>query len=166
MRLEEKAGARSSRGFERCVKKFEYLSQARGISSQVINAGEEGVILQKDHTGCRTETRPVMITEHLIGSESQSWFLRLHFLFLLPCTGEGNSNPLQCSCLENPRDGGAWWAAVYGVAQSWTQLKRLSSSSSSSSSDSKAQPLNRALYCLQCLGWDATMVGRLDSRSN
>ena len=45
--------------------------------------------------------------------------------------GEGNSNPLQCSCLENPRDGGAWWAAVYGVAQSRTQLKRLSSSSSS-----------------------------------
>ena len=45
--------------------------------------------------------------------------------------GEGNDNPLQYSCLENPRDGGAWWAAVYGVAQSWTQLKRLSSSSSS-----------------------------------
>ena len=44
--------------------------------------------------------------------------------------GEGNGNPLQCSCLENPRDGRAWWAAVYGVAQSWTQLKRLSSSSS------------------------------------
>ena len=44
--------------------------------------------------------------------------------------GEGNGNPLQCSCLENPRDGGAWWAAVYGVAQSWTRLKRLSSSSS------------------------------------
>ena len=46
---------------------------------------------------------------------------------------EGNGNPLQYSCLENPRDGGAWWAAVYGVAQSWTRLKRLSSSSSSSS---------------------------------
>ena len=46
--------------------------------------------------------------------------------------GEGNANPLQCSCLENPRDGGAWWAAVYGVAQSRTHLKRLSSSSSSS----------------------------------
>ena len=43
----------------------------------------------------------------------------------------GHGNPLQCSCLENPRDGGAWWAAVYGVAQSWTRLKRLSSSSSS-----------------------------------
>ena len=52
--------------------------------------------------------------------------------FSLSCIGEGNGNPLQCSCLENPRDGGAWWAAVYGVAQSRTRLKRLSSSSSSS----------------------------------
>ena len=49
--------------------------------------------------------------------------------FSLSCSGEGNGNPLQCSCLENPRDRGAWWAAVYGVAQSRTQLKRLSSSS-------------------------------------
>ena len=48
---------------------------------------------------------------------------RLHFHFSLSCIGEGNGNPLQCSCLENPRDGGAWWAAVYGVAQSRTQLK-------------------------------------------
>ena len=47
----------------------------------------------------------------------------------LSLIGEGNGNPLQCSCLENPRDGGAWWAAVYGVTQSWTRLKRLSSSS-------------------------------------
>ena len=54
---------------------------------------------------------------------------RLHFHFLLSCIGEGNGNPLQCSCLENPRDGGAWWAAVYGVAQSRTRLKQLSSSS-------------------------------------
>ena len=57
---------------------------------------------------------------------------RLHFHFSLSCTGEGNGNPLQCSCLENPRDGRAWWAAVHGVAQSRTRLKRLSSSSSSS----------------------------------
>ena len=49
--------------------------------------------------------------------------------FSLFCIGEGNGNPLQCSCLENPRDGGAWWAAVYGVAQNLTRLKRLSSSS-------------------------------------
>ena len=51
-----------------------------------------------------------------------------HFHFSLSSIGEGNGNPLQCSCLENPRDGGAWWAAVYGVAQSRTRLKRLSSS--------------------------------------
>ena len=55
------------------------------------------------------------------------------FRFSLSCTEEGNGNPLQCSCLENPRDGGTWWAAVYGVAQSQTRLKRLSSSSSSTS---------------------------------
>ena len=47
---------------------------------------------------------------------------RLHFHFSLSCIGEGNDNPLQCSCLENPRDRGAWWAAVYGVAQSRTRL--------------------------------------------
>ena len=57
---------------------------------------------------------------------------RLHFHFSLSCIGEGNGNPLQCSCLENSRDGGAWWAAIYGVAQSLTWLKQLSSSSSSS----------------------------------
>ena len=60
---------------------------------------------------------------------------RLHFHFSLPCTGEGNGNPLQCSCLENPRDGGAWWAAVYGVAQSWARLKKLGSSSNHVFSD-------------------------------
>ena len=54
---------------------------------------------------------------------------RLHFHFSLSCIGEGNGNPLQDYCLENPRDGGAWWAAVYGVAQSQTRLKRLSNSS-------------------------------------
>ena len=48
---------------------------------------------------------------------------RLHFHFSLSYIGEGNGNPLQCSCLENPRDGGAWWAAVYGAAQSQTRLK-------------------------------------------
>ena len=56
---------------------------------------------------------------------------RLHFHFSLSCIGEGTGNPLQCSCLENPRDWGAWWAAVYGVAQSRTRLKQLSSSSRS-----------------------------------
>ena len=55
---------------------------------------------------------------------------QLHFHFSLSCIGEVNGNPLQCSCLENPRDGGAWWAAIYGVAQNRTQLQELSSSSS------------------------------------
>ena len=64
------------------------------------------------------------------GSEESDATEQLHFHLSLSCTGEGNGTPLQCSCLENPRDGGAWWAAVYGVAQSWTRLKRLSSSSS------------------------------------
>ena len=66
------------------------------------------------------------------GCEKSDTTEQLHFHFSLSCIGEGNGNPLQCSCLENPRDGGAWWPAVYGVAQSRTQLKRLNSSSSSS----------------------------------
>ena len=56
-----------------------------------------------------------------MGLQSRTWLKRLS---MHACTGEGNGNPLQYSCLENPRDGGAWWAAVYGVAQRWTQLKR------------------------------------------
>ena len=66
------------------------------------------------------------------GREESDMTERLHFHFSLSCIGEGNGNPLHCSCLQNPRDRGAWWAAVYQVAQSRTQLKRLSSSSSSS----------------------------------
>ena len=65
------------------------------------------------------------------GREEWDTTERFPFHFSLLFTGEGNGNPLQCSCLENPKDGGAWWAAVYGVAQSRTRLTRLSSSSSS-----------------------------------
>ena len=81
---------------------------------------------------------------------------RLHFHFSLSCIGEGNGNPLQCSCLENPRDGGAWWAAVSGVVQSQTRLKRLSSSSSRSSLQ---RPLTsfafhtNASWCCLLAGW-------------
>ena len=64
------------------------------------------------------------------GHQESNTTERLRFHFSLSCIGEGHGNPLQCSCLENPRDGGAWWAAIYGVTQSRTQLKRLSSSSS------------------------------------
>ena len=66
---------------------------------------------------------------------------RLHFHFSLSCIGEGNGNPLQCSCLKNPRDSGAWWAAVCWVAQSRTWLKRLSSSSSKASTCHGMLPL-------------------------
>ena len=66
------------------------------------------------------------------GREESDTTEQLHFHFSLSCIGEDNGNPLQCSCLETPRDGGTWWAAVYGVAQGQTQLKQLSSSSSSS----------------------------------
>ena len=76
---------------------------------------------------------------------------RLHFHFSLSCIGEGNGSPLQCSLLENPRDGGAWCAAICGVAQSRTRLKRLSSSSSSSSrsrsSSAYRVPVFLALCC-------------------
>ena len=64
-----------------------------------------------------------------MGREKSDMTERLDFHFSLSCIGEGNGNTLQCSCLENPRDGEAWLAAIYGVAQSWTRLKRLSSSS-------------------------------------
>ena len=75
-------------------------------------------------------------------SDTTKW---LHFHFSLSCIAEGNGNPLQCSCLENPRDRGAWWAAVYGDAQSRTRLKQLSSSSSSNISYSS--PLNFLYTC-------------------
>ena len=77
---------------------------------------------------------------HSMGSLGVRHTERLHFHFSLSSIGEGNGNPLQYSCLENPRDGGACWAAVYGVTQSRTRLKRLSSSSSSSGSVVKNLP--------------------------
>ena len=105
--------------------------------------GLEMIILSEVRQRRQWHPTPVLLPGKSHGRRSlvrcSSWGLeesdtteRLHFHFSLPCIGEGNDNPLQCSCLENPRDGGAWWATVYGVAQSRTQLKRLSSSSSSS----------------------------------
>ena len=83
---------------------------------------------------------PVLLPGKSHGRTGGRWELdmteQLHFHFSLSCIGEGNGNPLQCSCLENPRDGGAWWAASSGVAQSRTRLKQRSSSSSSSSKNS------------------------------
>ena len=75
---------------------------------------------------------------------------RLHFHFSLSCIGGGNGNPLQCSCLENPRNSGAWWAAVYGVTQSRTRLKRLSSSSSIWQKKSTLFGVLVLSFCLLC----------------
>ena len=79
---------------------------------------------------------PGGLVHGVAGSRTQLSDFIFPFHFSLSCIGEGNGNPLQCSCLENPRDGGAWWTAISGIAQSRTWLKRLSSSSSSSSSSS------------------------------
>ena len=85
----------------------------------------------------------------------------LHFDFSLSCIGGGNGNPLQCSCLENPRDGGAWWAAIYGVTQSRTRLKRLSSSSSMAGGKEPACKCRR----LKRLGFDL-WVGKIPWRKS
>ena len=92
---------------------------------------------------------------------------RLHFDFSLSCIGEGNGNPLQCSCLENPRDGGAWWAAISGAAQSRTRLKRLSSSSSSSCLKCRHFPRIQYIACFSCvellLIWQPEHLGKLST---
>ena len=80
------------------------------------------------------------------GLEESDTTERLPFHFSLSCVGEGNGNPLQCSCLENPRDGGAWWAAVYGVAQSRTRLKQLGGGSSTSPKPKKQKVPLKALH--------------------
>ena len=82
-----------------------------------------------------------------MGSLESDTTEQLHFHFSLSCIREGNGNPLQCSCLENPRDGGAWWAAIYGVAQSRTRLTRLSSSSSRITYITKMAP-GKSEYCM------------------
>ena len=75
---------------------------------------------------------------------------RLHFHFSLSCIGKGHGNPLQCSCLENPRDGGAWWAAVYGVSQSRTRLKRLSSSTNTVEHFVVVDPCQTLCHFMDC----------------
>ena len=96
-----------------------------------------------------------------MGSLESDTTEQLHFHFSLSCIGEGNGNPLQCSCLENPRDGGAWWAAVYGVAQNRTRLKRLSSSKG----QRKKVKVKVAQSCLTlCDCVDYTVHGILQAR--
>ena len=94
------------------------------------------------------------------GLEESDTTERLHFDFSLSCIGEGNGNPLQCSCLENPRDRGAWWAAVYGVTQSQTWLKWLSSSSSSNRWLRRYKGriyITESIWCEFCTGWVVTV---------
>ena len=95
------------------------------------------------------------------GHEESIMTEELHFYFSLSCIGERNGNPLQCSCLENPRDSGAWWAAVYGVAQNQTRLKRLSSSSSSSRSWQPSAPPHPHILRFRVRGTSSVFKGPL-----
>ena len=119
-------------------------------------SGKRNVLWVVDHNRGRRQWHPTPV---LLPGKSHGWRSlvrcspwgrqesdtteRLHFDFSLSCIGEGNGNPLQYFCLENPRDGGAWWAAMYGVAQSRTQLTRLSSSSSSRHKRSRSREKQR-----------------------
>ena len=110
------------------VKLYEQLTlvcNTSGMVPGVLDILATPVLLPGKSRGQRS-----LVGSRLWGCSEVDTIERLHFHFSLSCIGEGNGNPLQCSCLENPRDGRAWWAAVYGVAQSRTPLKRLSSSSS------------------------------------
>ena len=100
------------------------------------------------------------------GCQESDMTERLHFHFSLSCIGEGNGNPLQCSCLENPRDGGAWWAAVYGVAQSRTRLKQLSSSSSCLSLSTLDAKFSSKFIYSNPASWGRITRGLLITKSN
>ena len=93
-----------------------------------------------------------------MGSLESNTTERLPFHFSLSCIGEGNGNALQCSCLENPRDGGAWWAAAYGVAQSRTRLKRLSSSGLDMISSVRLCEGGKRSPQLECIGCDSMLT--------
>ena len=95
------------------------------------------------------------------GREGSDTTEQLHFHFSLSCIGEGNGDPLQCSCLENPRDRGAWWASIYGVAQSRTRLKQLSSSSSKVLRFSSCSTWAK----LSCGMWDLSSLARNGTES-
>ena len=99
---------------------------------------------------------------------------RHHFHFSLSFIGEGNGNPLQCSCLENPREGGASWAAIHGITQSQTRLKQLNSNSSSSMDVYMMSGTISSLVtqwwakqldpCLHGSSWSFTLVGEMDNK--
>ena len=109
-------GKNTGVGCHRHFRRYLNLTEERAVAPVLLPGKSHG---QRSLEGCSPWGR----------SESDTTE-RLHFHFSLSRIGGGNGNPLQCSCLENPRDGRAWWAAIYGVTQSRTRLKRLSSSSS------------------------------------
>ena len=109
------------------------ISRLRESEFRVISGLVEKTLREDNGTHSSTLAWKIPWTEEPGGLQSMGLLRVGHdWETSLSCIGEGNGNPLQCSCLENPRDGGAWWAAIYGVAQSRTWLKWLSSSSSSS----------------------------------
>ena len=117
----------------RCTE--EYFIMIKGSASQIEDIKAWTCIAKREkamvpHSSTLAWNLPQTEEPGGLQSRRSDMTERLHFHFSLWCIGEGNGSLLQCSCLENPRDGGAWWAAVYGVAQSRTRLKRLSSSSS------------------------------------
>ena len=95
------------------------ISPLSVVSFAIIFSNSEGCLFTLLIVSFAMQKLLSLIRSHLFTLDATE---RLHFHFSLSCIGEGNGNPLQCSCLENPRDGGAWWAAVYGGAQSWTRL--------------------------------------------
>ena len=97
-----------------------------GFQSSIGRVRLTGAYIEIPSLYLNTDTAPGRLQSLGLLRVGHDWATSLS----LSCTGEVNGNPLQCSCLKNPRDGGAWWAAVSGVAQSRTRLKRLSSSSS------------------------------------
>ena len=128
------------------IKKNFTLTQDPNVFNEILVSGLDAVykVLKRGWQRRQWHPTPVLLPGKSHGWRSpvgcSPWGYKesdttehLHFHFSLSCMGEANGNPLQCSCLENPRDGGAWWAAVYGVTQSRTRLKRLSSSSKSES---------------------------------
>ena len=115
----------------RCTE--EYFIMIKGSASQIEDIKAWTCIAKREkamvpHSSTLAWNLPQTEEPGGLQSRRSDMTERLHFHFSLWCIGEGNGSLLQCSCLENPRDGGAWWAAVYGVAQSRTRLKRLSSS--------------------------------------
>ena len=124
---------------EETREKWSQISRSRHASAPALKAIMNSLLLIKNRSVMwRRKWHPTPV---LLPGKSHGWRRlvgcspwghkesdmteRLHFHFSLSCTGKGNGNPLQCSCLENPRDGGAWWAAVYGNTQSWTRLSDL-----------------------------------------